>query len=110
MKVYFFNKQGQYFGASAEREECPEDATTVVPNSLFDKWDGEKWITDTTAKKAADDEAVKAKLADIDLKSIRSIREWLAKQPDCPKWIENGKEVSLKDIDDQAATERGKLK
>ena len=36
------------------------------------------------AKAIAD---TKALLIEVDLKSIRSLREWLAKQPDCPKFI-----------------------
>ena len=36
------------------------------------------------AKAIAD---TKALLIEVDLKSIRSLREWLALQPDCPKFI-----------------------
>lgn len=44
----------------------------------------------------------KAKLADIDLRSIRAIREHIVAQPDAPK--------VLKDRDAEAAAERAKLK
>jgi acetyl/propionyl-CoA carboxylase alpha subunit len=53
------------------------------------------------AKEAADS-AVKAALASIDLKSIRSIREWLAKQADAPQFV--------KDHEAAAIAEREKLK
>lgn len=54
------------------------------------------------ASEANKAEAVKAKLADIDLRSIRAIREYLAAKPDAPK--------VLKDREAEAATERAKLK
>ena len=44
---------------------------------------------------------VKAALAAIDLKSIRSLREWLAAQPDAPQFI--------KDHETAAIAERAKL-
>jgi cob(I)alamin adenosyltransferase len=43
-----------------------------------------------------------AKLAEIDTKSIRAIREYIASKPDAPKLA--------KDLEAEAATERGKLK
>lgn len=46
-------------------------------------------------------DAVKAKLADIDLRSIRAIREYLAAKPDAPQ--------VLKDREAEAAVERAKL-
>ena len=44
---------------------------------------------------------VKAALAEIDLKSIRALREWLAQQETAPQWI--------KDYEAQAAAERATL-
>jgi len=71
-----------------------------------------KWVTDAelaeltapTAEDMAAQEAlaIKAKLADIDIKSIRSIREWVAKQSDAPQYA--------KDFEIMASTERAKLK
>lgn len=52
--------------------------------------------------KEKDAEIAKAALAEIDLKSIRSIREWIAKQADAPQFI--------KDFEEQAVMERAKLK
>lgn len=42
------------------------------------------------------------RLKDIDIKSIRSLREWLSTQTDAPKFI--------KDYEDEAKEERKKLK
>jgi len=46
-------------------------------------------------------EAVKATLVEIDFKSIRSLREWVAKQADAPQFV--------KDYEVEAQTERAKL-
>jgi len=46
--------------------------------------------------------AVKESLYEIDLKSIRSLREWLAAQTDAPQFV--------KDYEAKAAAERLKLK
>lgn len=45
---------------------------------------------------------LKAELYDIDIRSIRSLREWLVKQVDCPEF--------LKTYENQAVTRRGELK
>lgn len=45
---------------------------------------------------------VKYELNDIDIKSIRSLREWLVKQPDCPEFI--------KTHENQATAKRSELK
>ena len=44
----------------------------------------------------------RAKLADIDIKCIRSLREWISQQPTAPQFV--------KDYEAQAQTERAKLK
>ncbi len=51
--------------------------TTVAPSGPYDKWDGEKWVTDTDAKHAADVEAAEAQrrsLIDTAMASIRLIQ------------------------------------
>lgn len=50
---------------------------------------------------ARQNEVIKARLAELDLKSISLIREWVAKQPDAPQ--------ALKDYEAQAQAERAKL-
>jgi hypothetical protein len=46
-------------------------------------------------------QAIKDKLSEIDAKSIRSLREWMAKQGDAPQF--------LRDYETQAKEERAKL-
>ena len=45
---------------------------------------------------------IKSNLNDIDIKSIRSLREWLVKQPDCPEF--------LKTYENEAKAKRAELK
>lgn len=69
-----------------------------------------KWVTDEEwsaiqeANKPILDPniAIKTKLTEIDLKSIRALREWVAIQHDAPKF--------LTDLELEAITERKKLK
>lgn len=49
-----------------------------------------------------DNAAVKQALTEIDIQSVRSIREWLAQQADCPQ--------KLLDNEAQAQAERAKLR
>jgi hypothetical protein len=78
----------------------PEGFTSMVPCD-YPRWDGEKWVEDQDKKKEAENAVVKARLEDVDLKSIRSIREWIVTQPDAPAY--------LKDYESQAVAERAKL-
>jgi hypothetical protein len=34
--------------------DYPSDTTTTPPTTVYDKWDGEKWVTDIAAQKAGD--------------------------------------------------------
>ena len=58
-------------------------------------------IVQAAAKVVLDDASAKAALQEIDLKSIRAIREWVAKQPDVPQFV--------KDYEAEAVAERAKL-
>jgi len=70
-----------------------------------------KWVTPEESaallaptveeKKSLENHETKARLGNIDLKSIRSIREWIASREDCPK--------SLADCEAIAVQERTKL-
>ncbi|HIH3551477.1 TPA: tail fiber assembly protein, partial [Escherichia coli] len=40
--------------------DYPENTTTIAPLTPYDKWDGEKWITDTEAQHSAAVEAAEA--------------------------------------------------
>ena len=52
-------------------------------------------------KARAENDEIKATLAEIDLKSIRPLREWVAQQPGAPQLI--------KDYESAASAERAKL-
>lgn len=78
----------------------PDGFTSLVPCD-YPKWDGSGWVEDQDKKTEAENAVVKARLNDFDLKSIRSIREWIVKQPDAPAY--------LKDYETQAVAERAKL-
>ncbi|EMV7366939.1 tail fiber assembly protein [Escherichia coli] len=41
--------------------DYPENTTTIAPLTPYDKWDGEKWVTDTEAQHAADVAAAEQK-------------------------------------------------
>ena len=40
--------------------DYPENTTTIAPVTPYDKWDGEKWMTDTEAQHGAEVEAAEA--------------------------------------------------
>lgn len=40
--------------------DYPENTTTIAPLTPYDKWDGEKWMTDTEAQHGAEVEAAEA--------------------------------------------------
>jgi hypothetical protein len=66
----------------------PDGYTLLVP-CQFPKWDGGKWVLDEEKKKESDNASIKATLAAIDLQSIRSLREWVAKQSDAPQILKD---------------------
>lgn len=64
--------------------------------AIADAWDFESGTREELAAAAA-----KARLVEIDIASVRAIREYIAAKPDAPK--------ELKDREAEAAVERGKL-
>ncbi|WP_172902537.1 tail fiber assembly protein, partial [Escherichia coli] len=57
--------------------DYPENATTIAPLTPYDKWDGEKWVTDTEAQHSAAVEAAEAQrqsLIDAAMASISLIQ------------------------------------
>ncbi|RUK66438.1 tail fiber assembly protein [Shigella sonnei] len=57
--------------------DYPENTTTIAPLTPFDKWDGEKWVTDTEAQHGAAVEAAEAQrqsLIDAAMASISLIQ------------------------------------
>ena len=57
--------------------DYPENTTTIAPLTPYDKWDGEKWVTDTDAQNIAAVEAAEAQrqsLIDAAMASISLIQ------------------------------------
>ena len=57
--------------------DYPENTTTMAPLTPYDKWDGEKWVTDTEAQHSAAVEAAEAQrqlLIDAAMASISLIQ------------------------------------
>ncbi|EGT5186464.1 tail fiber assembly protein [Cronobacter sakazakii] len=57
--------------------DYPENTTTIAPLTPFDKWDGEKWVTDTEAQHSAAVDAAEAQrqsLIDAAMASISLIQ------------------------------------
>ncbi|ENT3010814.1 tail fiber assembly protein [Escherichia coli] len=57
--------------------DYPENTTTIAPLSPYDKWDGEKWVTDTEAQHSAAVDAAEAQrqsLIDAAMTSISLIQ------------------------------------
>ena len=57
--------------------DYPENTTTIAPLTPYDKWDGEKWVTDTEAQHGAAVEAAEAQrqsLIDTAMASISLIQ------------------------------------
>ncbi len=79
-----------------------EGYTDLIPGE-YPEWNGSKWIRSEVKAKEAESNQIKANLIDIDIKSIRSIREYLiAKFPDAPVYLNN--------YENEAISEREKLK
>ncbi|EFH5794230.1 tail fiber assembly protein [Escherichia coli] len=57
--------------------DYPENTTTLAPSTPYDKWDGDKWVTDTKAQHGAAVEAAEAQrqsLIDAAMASISLIQ------------------------------------
>ncbi|OEN68949.1 tail fiber assembly protein, partial [Escherichia coli] len=57
--------------------DYPENTTTIAPLTPYDKWDGEKWVTDTEAQHCAAVDAAEAQrqsLIDAAMASISLIQ------------------------------------
>ena len=75
-------------------------ATTMTPEQIAAAQAGAAEEAALAVLAAA--EETKAKLREIDIASIRALREYVAAQPDAPKLV--------KDKEAEAAVERGKMK
>jgi hypothetical protein len=109
MRYYDLTKEGKVRGSYAvpqpglERDGGPVELILLedAPNDES-KWDGRNWIPDQDKIDIRLSSEAKQKLKEIDLASIRSIREYLSKQ-------ENASEF-LKNLETQAIIEREKIK
>lgn len=96
--LYFVDASGRYLGAY--QNASPPEGAVEVPAPPADgrsRWTGAVWVADAVV--AAD--AARAALAELDLKSIRSMREYIATKADAP--------ALLKNFETAAAAERSKL-
>lgn len=94
----FLDSNGNYY--ESDKAVYTDIEVPQRPDSTY-KWNGEEWVIDEEIIKAKEAELAKANLVDIDLKSIRSIREWVASQENAPQFI--------KDYEAEAITERAKI-
>ncbi|EGL7777558.1 tail fiber assembly protein [Escherichia coli] len=53
--------------------DYPENTTTIAPLTPYDKWDGEKWVTDTEARHSAAVDAAEAQRQSLIDAAIASI-------------------------------------
>lgn len=116
MNLFYSKTTGGFYREDVHGDNMPND---VVPVSkevhdelMFAQGTGKRIVADQLGNPIAadqpgptqDDINIKAKLClqNIDLASVRSIREWLAAQPGAPE--------KLQELDDAAKVERAKLK
>lgn len=83
------------------KEEYNTSENRAIVQAIIDDYENlsNEYLAEQEAIKA--DDETKKRLAEIDLASIRSIREYIAGKTDAPKYI--------KDYDAAAAVERNKL-
>jgi hypothetical protein len=79
-----------------------EDALAWIDGSWIDEAASQLSVDLTTQQAEKSNDVIKKALEDIDIASIRSLREWLIQQPNAPQF--------LLDHETQAQTERAKLK
>lgn len=95
---FYLDNQGNYY--EGDKADMGHQSVPQRPDSKY-KFVDKEWVLDQAVVDQEELEATKAKLAEIDLKSIRSIREWVAAQPTAPQYV--------KDFEAEAVTERTKL-
>jgi hypothetical protein len=85
-----YNKETKDKKIIGEFETIESDWTDKKPRwVLYEEWDGSNWINldedGLLAERDEENRKVKSELSQLDLKSIRDIREWIASQSDCPE-------------------------
>ena len=56
--------------------DYPENTTTLAPDTPYDKWNGNKWVTDTEAQHTADVEAAEQQKDSLLLEAQAKISFW----------------------------------
>ena len=89
-----FEQRGEEFGEIYDADSLPDEDKIKVGLMTQKEYDAKQT--------EAGNSKIKAELYEIDFKSIRSIREWIATQVDTPEY--------LKQYEAEAIEKRGKLK
>ncbi len=80
-----------YNTKTGQQEYCADfqipEGYTLLPPGKNEMWNGKKWIADSEKIKIAENATAKAELIQIDIQSIRSIREWLVTQPNASEFL-----------------------
>ena len=97
--IGFLDSTGNYY--EGDKAVWSDQEVPQRPDPTY-KWSGTEWVIDEEIFKTQEATQALAKLKEIDLKSIRSIREWLVSQENAPQFI--------KDYEAEAITERAKIK
>jgi len=84
---------------TSKEHDSPENRAIVA--DIIANYDALAAAYEAGQKATADNDAVKATLTAIDFKSIRALREWIAKQPGAPQFVI--------EYEAQAISERAKL-
>jgi len=84
---------------TSKEHDSPENRVVVA--DVVANYDALAAAYEAGQKAKAENDEIKAKLAEIDLKSIRALREWIAQQPGAPQFAI--------EYEAQAISERAKL-
>lgn len=95
---FYLDSQGNYY--EGDRSSLADSPVPQRP-SYRHKFTNGEWLEDVVVLKVEEAEKAKATLAELDMKSIRSIREWLVTQKEAPEII--------KQLESDAIKEREKI-
>lgn len=98
----FIDQQGRYY--EGDRTDWRDTEVPQRPDHTY-KWDGKEWVVDDVIVKAIEVEEAKAKLTEIDLKSIRAIREYITGDVKTKETAI----IFLSERETEAQIERGKI-
>lgn len=93
--LYFKYKGGFVVDQEGRPVEWRNSEPIPTDDDLFKILNSREFkIHDNGNKKKWEGEKEKRELMDIDIKSIRAIREWIAQQPDAPSYIIEYEEIA----------------